>query len=174
MNFFTKIFKKQSEEKPQTSAKEKQQMPTKNHKIEKKPDNKTGFSRTKSSDDWMQFMANLTVQLANKKNPAVILCFKSVSMAENMLKYRPDTVNSFLTQKPELIEFPDDNGAVNLRLKNISSLDRLIDLLFQGPFDDNLYLLHGIVAGLPITDHSAFLDSIGISNGTNIEDILVW
>jgi len=172
MKFSKNLSGKQNDKKLQTTSKEKQQKPI--TKKESKSDDKSGFKHTKSTEDWMRFMANLTVKLAEQKTPELILCFRGVSMAENMLKYCPNEVHSILTNKPILIEFPDGKGAIRVEMKNISNLNKLVELLFQGPFDEDLYLINGIVSGLPIAAQSAFLGTIGVSKGTNIEDILVW
>jgi hypothetical protein len=131
-------------------------------------------NRTKSSKNWTDYMANESVSLNKSNRPVCMLCFKTISNAETLLKKKPNAADALLTQEPKLVEFPNGNGALIFPLKNISDLDNLIDLVFEGPFDETVYLINGMVSGLPKEKHARFLGSIGISKGFNIENVLGW
>jgi len=172
MKLWQSLFRKEPEESfsPTTIEEQKESV----IKQEKLKSSKIDYKRIKSSKNWLQFMPNLITRLADAKTPELVLCFKSVSMAENLLKYRPEKTKSLITEEPEIIEFPNGNGATCFILSDISKINQLVNFLFLGPFDENLFLINGLVAGLPQSKHASFLGTIGVAEGIHVENILTW
>jgi ankyrin repeat protein len=123
------------------------------------------IKRTKSSEDWDRFFANMSERELTGEGllPQLILCSQTASMATRLFFGVPKATGSLVDGQTEIVEFRDGKAATIFHLKDGKDILKFVDLLFQGNFGtEPLRIKNGVALRLPVTDRESFRQSLGI------------
>lgn len=124
--------------------------------------------------NWPDMIAVWIMDGKDPKPELWLLC-DFVSMAESLAHYHPVSVDAFLIQPPEIVEFKDGSGAVVFKLQDGSEILQLTKLLFQTEYDQKILVIAGAAKCLPSDDEPALMRMFNPKEKFSIMlDTLVW
>lgn len=137
------------------------------------------FLRTRESCNWPAFAAEKLAApeppSSGGGQPEFILCLKTVSMAEALLRGRPSSVDSFLVEQPSLLQFNDGTAAARFKLRTGQDLVALFLELNKAVLgNEKLVSIGGLAAAIPPDQTRRIMGLLGAKEGLKVGQIMSW
>jgi hypothetical protein len=137
------------------------------------------FVRTRESCNWPAFAAERLAApeppSSGGGQPEFILCLKTVSMVEALLRGRPSSVDSFLVEQPSLLQFNDGTAAARFKLRTGQDLVALFFELNKAALgSERLVSIGGLAAAIPPDETKRIMGLLGAKEGLKVGQIMSW
>ncbi len=96
-------------------------------------------------------------------------------MAEALAKFRPSATEAFLSEPPDIMEYPDGTGGVRFKVRDGRSIRKFLDVLLEGrDYPEKMVVTNGVTAQLPASDKSYVLRQFGAGQGVDFGSVMMW
>lgn len=137
------------------------------------------FVRSRESRNWPAFAAARLgapqLESSGGGQPEFILCLRTASMAEALLRGRPSSVDALLVEQPSLLEFADGTAAARFKLRTGQDLVTLFFELNKAALgNERLASVGGLAVATPPEETKRIIELVGAKQGLKVGQVVSW